>query len=119
VPLGIPKDVSLCLFRVTQEALRNVVKHSQAKHARVELDANANRVSLRVSDEGKGFDTEATDPSAGIGLVGMTERLRLVGGRLSIRSEPMRGTEILAEVPLSALAIRQPVRTLAAGGLES
>jgi len=119
VPLGIPKDVSLCLFRVTQEALRNVVKHSQAKLAQVELEANANRVSLRIRDEGKGFDPEGTGPSTGIGLVGMTERLRLVGGRLSIRSEFMRGTEILAEVPLSALANKQPVRTLAAGGLES
>jgi PAS domain S-box-containing protein len=119
VPLGIPKDVSLCLFRVTQEALRNVVKHSQAKLAQVELEANANRVSLRIRDEGKGFDPEGTGPSTGIGLVGMTERLRLVRGRLSIRSEPMRGTEILAEVPLSALANKQPVRTLAAGGLVS
>jgi len=119
IPRNFPKDVALCLFRVTQEALGNVVKHSHAKKARVELSTNANGVSLRVTDEGKGFDPDGVHPGAGIGLVGMTERLRLVGGRLSIRSELMRGTELLAEVPLSASANEGPARTLAAGGTES
>ena len=98
IPRNIPKDVALCLFRVTQEALGNVVKHSQAKKAHVGLSTNANGVSLRVVDEGMGFDPDGINPSAGIGLVGMTERLRLVGGRFSIRSELKRGTELLAEV---------------------
>jgi signal transduction histidine kinase len=119
VPLGIPKDISLCLFRVTQEALSNVVKHSQAKTVRVELGANANGVSLRIRDEGNGFDPDSTDRRSGIGLVGMTERLRLIGGRILIRSELMRGTEIFAEVPLRASANKQAVRTRAAGALES
>jgi signal transduction histidine kinase len=119
IPLNIPKDVALCLFRVTQEALGNVVKHSQAKKAHVELGTNENGVSLRVTDEGKGFDPDGVHPAAGIGLVGMSERLRLVGGRLLIRSKLMRGTELLAEVPLSASANEGPARTLAAGGTES
>lgn len=118
-PFNLTKDVALCLFRVTQEALGNVVKHSEANSARVELGENANGVSLRITDEGKGFNADGTNPGPGIGLVGMAERLRLVGGRLLIRSELLRGTEILAEVPLHASAQQQRARTLAAGGMES
>jgi len=115
----IPKDVALCLFRVTQEALGNVVKHSAAKSARVELGSSANGVSVRIMDEGSGFDPNGTHAGAGIGLIGMTERLRLVGGRLSIRSEMMRGTEILAEVPLSSVANGARTKTVTAGAMES
>jgi PAS domain S-box-containing protein len=114
-PLHAPKDVELCLFRVAQEALGNVVKHSQAKSAQVELGSNANGVSLRITDAGRGFDPDLGNPDAGIGLVGMRERLRLVGGRLSVNSELMHGTEILAEVPLAASADEAQVRTQAAG----
>jgi signal transduction histidine kinase len=101
-PHNIPKDVALCLFRVTQEALGNVVKHSQAKSAQVELGANTNGIILRITDAGRGFDPDLSNPAAGIGLVGMRERLRLVGGKLSVKSELMRGAEILAEVPLAS-----------------
>jgi PAS domain S-box-containing protein len=100
----IAKDVELCLFRVTQEALNNVAKHSQSKGAQVELGANSMGVSLRVTDEGRGFEPDLSNPDAGIGLVGMRERLRLVGGRLSVKSELLRGTEIIAEVPLGVSA---------------
>jgi PAS domain S-box-containing protein len=100
----IDKDVELCLFRVTQEALGNVVKHSQSKGAQVELGANSMGVSLRVTDAGKGFEPDLSNPDAGIGLVGMRERLRLVGGRLSVKSELLHGTEIIAEVPLGVSA---------------
>src|SRR5277367_3941359 len=98
----ITKDVELCLFRVTQEALGNVVKHSQSERAQVDLGANPMGVSLRITDAGKGFEPDLSNPEAGIGLVGMRERLRLVGGRLSVKSEPQHGTEILAEVPSAA-----------------
>jgi signal transduction histidine kinase len=100
----IAKDVELCLFRVTQEALGNVVKHSQSKDAQVELGANSMGVSLRIADAGRGFEPDLSNPTAGIGLVGMRERLRLVGGRLSVKSELLHGTEIIAEVPLAASA---------------
>jgi len=113
--LKIPKDVTLCLYRVAQEALGNVVKHSKANSAQVELSANASGVSLRIRDDGRGFDPDATNRDAGIGLVGMAERLRLVGGRFLVRSELTRGTEILAEVPLYARTNVAEARVQAAG----
>ena len=100
----IPADVALCLFRVAQEALGNVAKHSQAKNAHVELGANASGVSLCVRDDGRGFNTALSSSTAGIGLIGMRERVRHVGGRLLVKSELQRGTEILAEVPVYASA---------------
>jgi PAS domain S-box-containing protein len=100
IPFRIPKDVALCLFRVTQEALSNVVKHSQTENASVELIAVKNRISLRIKDEGRGFDSLRASFGAGLGLVGMTERLRHVGGRLLVQSELNSGTAILAEVPV-------------------
>jgi PAS domain S-box-containing protein len=118
-PQDIPKDVALCLFRVAQEALGNVVKHSKAKSAEVQLDANSNGVTLRVTDDGKGFVPNDTNRGGGLGLVGMTERLRLVGGRLSVKSDPIQGTTILAEVPLYASPAEGQVRTMAAGGKET
>jgi signal transduction histidine kinase len=99
-PVPLPKDVELSLFRVTQESLRNVVKHSQAERAHVELRANTDGIRLRVSDEGRGFDINSRRNGMGIGLMGMTERLRLVGGRLLVKSKRRKGTEVLAEVPL-------------------
>jgi PAS domain S-box-containing protein len=102
VRLDIPKDVALCLFRVAQESLGNVVKHSKAKGAKVTVGANATCIWLRISDAGRGFDLGLQNACAGIGLIGMRERLRLVGGTLVVKSEPEHGTEILAEVPLFA-----------------
>jgi PAS domain S-box-containing protein len=98
--LEIPEDVALCLFRVAQEALSNVVKHSQAKTVHVELVANVRGVNLRIRDDGRGFDPAPGNQGAGIGLIGMQERIRHVAGSFSVRSGMMRGTEILAEVPL-------------------
>ena len=109
----IPKDVALCLFRIAQEALGNVVKHSHVKQAQAELCGADNEIRLRVVDAGAGFDPRLTD--AGIGLVSMRERLRLVGGTLSVRSAPSKGTEILAQVPLSAQMSETQRRTRAAG----
>ena len=107
-PRNLRKDVELCLFRVAQEGLNNVVKHSEASSVQVDLGANRNTVSLRISDTGKGFNPAVKNLHSGIGLVGMRERLRLVDGKLSIVSQPMRGTEVLAEIPLStAMAVEQ------------
>jgi PAS domain S-box-containing protein len=118
-PQNIPKDVALCLFRIAQEALGNVVKHSEAKSAEVQLGANSNGVSLRVADDGKGFVPNDTNRGGGLGLVGMTERLRLVGGRLSVKSDLAQGTTILAEVPLATSPTEGQVRAMATGGTES
>ncbi len=119
VPFNIPKDIALCLFRVTQEALGNVVKHGRTNRANVELYLKASGLVLRITDSGAGFDPTIRNSSAGIGLIGMSERLRLVGGTLSIRSEPMRGTEILATVPAAVVSVDERPKTLAAGGLQS
>jgi len=115
----ISKDVALCLFRVAQEALSNVVKHSQAKQAQVELCNANNEIRLRIVDAGPGFDVSLSNTDVGIGLVGMRERLRLVGGRLSVQSAPTRGTEILAEVPLSVSVYEGHASITTAGGTRS
>jgi PAS domain S-box-containing protein len=112
----IPKDVALCLFRVAQEALSNVAKHSGAKQAQVELRHANDEIRLRIVDAGLGFNAAFRDTDVGIGLVGMRERLRLVGGRLSVQSTPMRGTEILAEVPVSVSAHEPHAKITIAGG---
>jgi PAS domain S-box-containing protein len=112
----IAKDVALCLFRVTQEALNNVVKHSRANHARVELCKARHEIRLQIVDAGAGFDVAVSHADAGIGLIGMRERLRLVGGRMSVQSAPMRGTAILAEVPVAVFADEAHAGTTTAGG---
>jgi PAS domain S-box-containing protein len=112
----IAKDVALCLFRIAQEALSNVVKYSQVQRASVELSSLENEIRLRVADAGTGFDPAIEKPDAGIGLVSMRERLRLVGGVLSVRSAPMAGTEILAEVPLVSSTRAPQTRSQIAGG---
>jgi PAS domain S-box-containing protein len=119
VPSQIPKDVALCLFRVAQEALSNVVKHSRAKQAQVELCNANNEIRLQILDAGPGFDVARSNTDGGIGLVGMRERLRLVGGRLLVQSAPTRGTEILAEVPVSVSADAAHASSTTAGGTRS
>ena len=96
-----PKDVTLCLYRVTQEALRNAVKHSGAENVEVELAQRNGDIRLSVADAGVGFNPDSGRGKSGLGLMSMRERLRLVGGRLKIDSEPSKGTRIVAEVPLT------------------
>jgi PAS domain S-box-containing protein len=99
IPEQIPKDVTLCLYRITQEALRNVVKHSGAAEAEVELIGQDDRIELCISDSGVGFSPESAKRTSGLGLISMQERLRLVRGQLSVQSETSRGTRILARIP--------------------
>jgi PAS domain S-box-containing protein len=103
----ISREVTLCVFRIVQEALRNVVKHSGATGAQVELWGHADRIDLSISDSGAGFNPEAVNGGTGLGLVSMRERLRLLGGELSIESKPERGTRIRAQVPLSGASARE------------
>jgi signal transduction histidine kinase len=98
VPDAIPSDVSLCVYRVAQEALSNVVKHSEVKEARLELAGESGDLLLRVVDAGRGF--EPSEAGRGLGLLSMKERLRLVGGSLVVRSRSSQGTEISAQVPM-------------------
>lgn len=90
----VPKDVALCLFRITQEALRNVVKHSGATAAEVALSGYDDRIELCVSDWGAGFSPESARAASGLGLTSMQERLRSLGGQLSVESGPSQGTQI-------------------------
>jgi PAS domain S-box-containing protein len=101
VPRSVPPDVALCLYRVVQESLRNIVKHSGAKSAEVELTADPKTIHLRVSDSGAGFDLETMRArSGGLGLVSMRERLRSVGGEIKIFSKPAQGTRVEVSIPL-------------------
>lgn len=114
VPASIPSNVSLCVFRVLQEALNNMAKHSQTRRARVTLDGSNGVLRLAVSDEGIGFDASVT--SCGLGLTSMQERVRLVGGKFSLRSAPDAGTDIIAEVPLLAVTQSNSTRPLPEAG---
>jgi PAS domain S-box-containing protein len=93
---NLSSDIALCLFRVAQEALANVLKHGGTNKAVVNVTQDSERVRLVVRDFGLGFDPATK--SRGIGLVGMRERLRLCGGFLSVNTAPNQGTEIIAEI---------------------
>lgn len=109
IPGQIPKDAALCLFRIAQEALRNVVKHSGSTQATVELSGHGDRIDLCISDPGAGFSLRYARPEVGLGLISMRERVRLVKGHLSVESEPSHGTRILVRVPLSATGTTNPI----------
>jgi PAS domain S-box-containing protein len=102
IPQEIPREVSLCIFRIAQEALRNVVRHSGSATAQVELVWSLNELNLRVTDSGSGFEPGKAKSKLGLGLISIQERLRLVGGELLIRSKPLHGTQVEARVPLRA-----------------
>jgi PAS domain S-box-containing protein len=102
LPRPLPRDISLCLFRVLQEALNNSAKHSGAQRCEVQLWATSEEIHLRVSDSGAGFDSEAIKETRGLGLISMEERLKLLNGALSIDSHLKRGTTIHARVPLNS-----------------
>ncbi len=107
MPPLIPDDTALCLYRIAQEALQNVIKHSGARHARVEVRGREDGLSLRIVDDGVGFDLGAVDVNGGLGLVSMRERLRLVRGTLVIDSDPSAGTRIEVHVPLN-VTVQEP-----------
>jgi PAS domain S-box-containing protein len=100
-PATLPKDVTLCVFRIVQEALRNCVRHSGAQTAQVVLEKTSDAIRLSVSDNGCGFDTESGLMTKGLGFVSMRERLHIVGGVMHIYSQPLRGTRIEVSVPLT------------------
>jgi signal transduction histidine kinase len=103
-PAILPDDITLCVFRIGQEGLRNVIKHSGARRAQVVLERTEREVRLRVLDAGSGFDPQSAKTKKGLGLISMRERLRLVGGKISIKSQPEHGTEIDVVVPLAVQA---------------
>jgi signal transduction histidine kinase len=98
----LDEDLSLSLFRVAQEALANVAKHSKSRRARVSLHEQDGSIHLAIADEGAGFDATHPGAHAGIGLSNMRERAWLIGGDLRIRSAPSQGTQIELSAPLRA-----------------
>jgi signal transduction histidine kinase len=100
VPASISQDMSLCLYRIVQECLNNIIRHSGAKKAQIELRGTGKEIRLRVSDSGSGFEINSPRIKKGLGLLSMRERLRLIGGTITIKSRPSHGTRIDATVPL-------------------
>jgi signal transduction histidine kinase len=109
VPRDLPKDISLCLYRVMQEALQNAIKHSGAQSFRVELMGDSSGIRLAVSDDGVGFDQRSMDKRHGLGLISMRERMRMVHGEFAVRSEPGHGTTVTCRVPLAPESALSPV----------
>jgi signal transduction histidine kinase len=99
LPDRLPANISLCLYRVTQEALQNVVRHSSARTGIVNVKIVDGSYRLSIADDGVGFAV-GRQPANGLGLTSMRERLRSVGGTLEIASEPTKGTRIAASVPM-------------------
>lgn len=94
---NLPEALRLCLYRAIQEAMTNSVKHAEATHVSVAVKQEETRVTASVQDDGKGFDVDVK--SSGLGLLGMTERVRALHGRMSVLSAPGSGTRIHLELP--------------------
>jgi signal transduction histidine kinase len=92
-------QISLCLYRVAQEALHNVARHSHAHKVQVQLRSGGERIFLHIVDDGIGIPAER-ERSVALGLASMRERVTLVGGTFTLCSEPMRGTRIEAAIPI-------------------
>jgi signal transduction histidine kinase len=99
VPGGLPEEISLCLFRILQEALTNAIKHSEAQRFEAELRGASGEIRLAVRDYGVGFAATEAMNTNGLGLISMRERISFVGGTFSITSKPMGGTEVTVRVP--------------------
>jgi PAS domain S-box-containing protein len=95
----VPADISLCLYRVVQEAMTNVLRHAHATRTDVTLGVQNDGIELSVSDDGRGFDVSGAAASRGLGLISMDERVRMVRGKVNITSQPGRGTTIQVWVP--------------------
>ena len=102
VPRSLPSDVALSLYRIVQEGLRNIINHSGAERARVELGGSPDELILQILDDGTGFDLESARTRGGLGLLSMRERLRLVSGTISFERVEPNGTRIEVRVPIPA-----------------
>jgi signal transduction histidine kinase len=98
VPANLPSPIGLTLYRIVQESLRNVAKHSSAKRATVMLECSREAIRLSVRDSGVGFDRDHVD--SGLGMVGMQERMRYIGGTVEWKTKSGEGTDVIATVPL-------------------
>jgi PAS domain S-box-containing protein len=106
IPRSVAPQIALCLFRIVQEGLRNVKKHSGSCRAEVRLEGIDDAIHLSLFDRGAGFDQHKPSTHVGLGVRSMEERLRLVGGRFELQSDPIQGTRIDAWVPLKPALVR-------------
>ena len=104
----VSDDVSLCLYRVAQEALHNVAAHARAHHVIVSLVQRDQQLIMRVGDDGHGFDPALTSSRSGLGLVSLRERVHLLGGTLEVTSTPGTGTLITVSLPVHAREMGEP-----------
>lgn len=101
----LPEEHKICVFRVVQEALNNVCRHARASSVEIALQSNERGISVKIRDDGRGFRLPRRN---GLGLIGMQERVESLGGRLTVDSEPGRGTTIEIALPLPAPVAIQP-----------
>jgi signal transduction histidine kinase len=101
IPRSVHPDAALCVFRIVQEALRNVKKYADAGEAEVELRMTADGLDVTVRDKGRGFDWREIRQNEGLGIRSMEERARSLGGKFTVHSEPDKGTTVYAWVPLN------------------
>jgi signal transduction histidine kinase len=103
-PVSVHPDAAVCLYRIAQEALRNVAKHSEAQQAWVEIDQKNDEILLSIVDKGVGFDGEIPQAGKCLGIISMRERVRLLSGSVKIKSAPGDGTRVNVRIPLSSSA---------------
>lgn len=100
----MPPQAETALFRVVQEAITNIAKHAEAQSVVLSVEFKDSALGIEVEDDGKGFEMQAVSPEAGkakgLGLLGMRERVTLLGGKFHVESQPGRGTRLTIEVPL-------------------
>ncbi len=100
---AITPDAALCVYRIAQEALRNVIAHAGASRADVRLVQMGDQTEISITDDGRGFDTtNRAERDTGLGLVSMSERARIIGGAVSIVSGLKQGTRVQATIPAHA-----------------
>ena len=118
VPPAVDADVSLCLYRIAQESLHNVVRHSHARDAQVAIDCDEGFVSLQIADSGIGFDPRQV-AHAGLGLHSMRERVAILNGQLTIDAALGTGTQIMVRIPLGSPVEHAGSRENGCSGLSS
>jgi signal transduction histidine kinase len=109
-PVSLEPTVALCLFRVTQEALRNIGRHAAATRVQVSVRQEGRRLQISITDDGKGFDWERQRIKPSLGLASMRQRMELVGGKLTVQTVERHGTTVLGWVPLQEVEIESTAR---------
>ena len=108
VPRSLPQEIASCLYRITQESLRNVARHARASAVNLNLTFQKDAIKLCIKDNGMGFNVHSLPAGKkGLGLIGMQERIRLIQGTLTLESHPGEGTEICASIPLPTNVARE------------